>query len=96
MLKCLHSNLSTSTTQLLKAVLPARHLWMSLRDTEGLFFDATIRVLKSLHSVNDSGDDDNGAEPWLHMPSDTVPEGILSRMKVRTSFSLSLSIIIII
>lgn len=61
-LKCLQGNLSTLTMWLLGAVLPTQCLWTSLRDVEGLFFNATIRALEELYLANNS-DDNNGAEP---------------------------------
>lgn len=81
-LKCLQGNLSTPTTWPLRAVLPTRCLWTSLRDVEGLSFNATIRALEELYLANDS-DDDNGAEPWPHGPSGAVPEAVLSMVHHR-------------
>lgn len=63
------------TTRLLKAILPSSCLWTSLRDCEGLTFDATIKALKELYPLSD---DDDDAEPRPHGLSNSVPEAILS------------------
>ena len=75
----LQGNLSAPTTWLLRAVLPARCLWTSLRDVEELSFDSTIKAFKGLYHASD-GDDDVyvDAEPRLHGLSSAVPEAVLS------------------
>ncbi|KAI0077327.1 DNA mismatch repair protein Msh6 [Panus rudis PR-1116 ss-1] len=66
-------NLSVSTTRLLKAVIPSNCLWTSLRDSEGLSYDKTIKELKSLYP---SGDDDNEMDDNIHGLMSAVPEAI--------------------
>ena len=72
------------TMRLLRAVLPVRCLWTSLRDVEGLSFDVT-GALKELYTVNGS-DSDDGVELRLPVSSGAVPKAILSSKKVCTSF----------
>ena len=81
-LKYLQGNLSAPTTRLLRAVLPARCLWTSLRDVEGLSFDATIKALKELYPASDGDDnDDVDADPRPHGLSGAVPEAVLSMVR---------------
>lgn len=65
-------NLSVSTTRLLKAILPGNCLWTSLRESEGLSFDKTIKELKSLYPADDADEDMDG----VFGLSNAVPEAI--------------------
>ncbi|EKM57980.1 uncharacterized protein PHACADRAFT_116507 [Phanerochaete carnosa HHB-10118-sp] len=72
-------NISVPTMRLLKAILPSNCLWTSLRDCEGLSFDATIKALKELYPS--SLDDDDDLEPRPHSLSKSVPEAILNMVR---------------
>ena len=65
--------MSVSTTRLLKAVLPGNCLWTSLRESEGLKYQATIKELKKLYPKQDD-DDEMADNP--HGLSNAVPEPI--------------------
>ena len=69
-----------STTRLLKAILPPQCLWTSLRESEGLTYDKTIKELKALYPPSDDDDDiyDN-----VHGLSSAVPEAIRSMLMYR-------------
>ena len=74
-LSSLQGNLSVSTTRLLKAILPGDCLWTSLRESEGINFEET---LKELHVMYPAGDDDNDVEDNMHGLPSSVPEAIRS------------------
>lgn len=67
-------NLSVPTTRLLKVILPGSCLWTSLRESEGLTFEKTVKELKSLYPPSE--DDDLADGP--HGLSYSVPEAIIS------------------
>ncbi|KAI0935020.1 hypothetical protein AcV7_003936 [Taiwanofungus camphoratus] len=66
-------NLSVSTTRLLKAILPGSCLWTSLRESEGLTYEKTLKELKNLYPATDEDDDMNDSSHGL---SSAVPEAI--------------------
>ncbi|GJE94869.1 MutS family DNA mismatch repair protein [Phanerochaete sordida] len=74
-------NLSVPTTRLLKSILPSNCLWTSLRDSEGLSFNDTLKALKELYPP--SADDDDDLAPRPHGLSAAVPEAILSMIQSR-------------
>ena len=49
--------MSVSTTRLLKSILPGNCLWASLRESEGLKFQETIKELKKLYPADDDDDE---------------------------------------
>lgn len=65
-----------STTRLLKATLLSNCLWTSLRESEGLTFEKTIKELKVLYPPGQ--DDDTVMEGIPHGLSSSVPEAIRS------------------
>ncbi|KAI9069848.1 DNA mismatch repair protein Msh6 [Trametes sanguinea] len=67
-------NLSVSTTRLLKAVLPGNCLWTSLRESEGLKYNETIKELKKLYPPEEDDDDEMVDNP--HGLTKAVPEPI--------------------
>ncbi|KAI0760099.1 DNA mismatch repair protein Msh6 [Fomes fomentarius] len=75
-------NLSVSTTRLLKAVLPGNCLWTSLRESEGLKFQETIKELKKLFPADDD-DDDMADNP--HGLSKAVPVSIRRMLPYKVS-----------
>ena len=62
-----------STTLLLKAILPGNCLWTSLRDSEGLTYNQTLKELKKLVPATDEDDELPDA---AHGLSTAVPEAI--------------------
>lgn len=62
-----------STTRLLKAILPGSCLWTSLRDSEGLAYDRTLKELKKLFPATEEDDELSDA---AHGLSTAVPEAI--------------------
>ncbi|KZT71945.1 DNA mismatch repair protein Msh6 [Daedalea quercina L-15889] len=66
-------NLSVSTTRLLKAILPGNCLWTSLRESEGLTYNQTLKELKKLFPASDGDDEMTDA---AHGLSTAVPEAI--------------------
>ncbi|KAI0697052.1 DNA mismatch repair protein Msh6 [Cytidiella melzeri] len=70
-------NLSVSTTRLLKSTLSGDCLWTSLRESEGLTFEKTIRELKALYPRGED-EDDADMEGIPHGLSASVPEAIRS------------------
>ncbi|KAI0764567.1 DNA mismatch repair protein Msh6 [Trametes elegans] len=75
-------NLSVSTTRLLKAVLPSGCLWTSLRESEGLKFNETIKELKKLYPANED-DDEMVDNP--HGLTSAVPEPIRRMLPNRSA-----------
>ena len=69
--------MSVSTTRLLKAVLPSQCLWTSLRESEGLTYEKTIRELKTLYPATEEDDDTSDNVYGL---SSAVPEAIRSML----------------
>ena len=69
----LQGNLSVSTSRLLKAILPGSCLWTSLRDSEGLTYNQTLKELKKLFPATDEDDELPDA---AHGLSTAVPEAI--------------------
>ncbi|CCL98235.1 uncharacterized protein FIBRA_00229 [Fibroporia radiculosa] len=65
-------NLSVSTTRLLKVILPGNCLWTSLRESEGLAYEKTLKELTRLFPA----DDDNADLHSIHGLTDTVPTAI--------------------
>ena len=55
-------------------VLPASCLWTSLRDSEGLTYDKTLKELKTLYPAGDNDD----MEDCVAGLSNAVPESIRS------------------
>jgi DNA mismatch repair protein MSH6 len=68
--------LSVPTIRLLKSILPGNCLWTSLRESEGLTFDNTIKELKVLYPRNE--DEDTDMENISLGLSASVPEAIRS------------------
>ncbi|TCD63485.1 DNA mismatch repair protein msh6, partial [Steccherinum ochraceum] len=66
-------NLSVSTTRLLKATLPGDCLWTSLRDSEGMSYEKTLKELKVLYPA---GEDDVEMDDNVCGLSSSVPEAI--------------------
>ncbi|PCH35419.1 DNA mismatch repair protein Msh6 [Wolfiporia cocos MD-104 SS10] len=66
-------NLSVSTSRLLKAILLGNCLWTSLRESEGLTYEKTLKELKRLYPASD---DDDVLEDAAHGLSSAVPEAI--------------------
>ena len=62
-----------STTRLLKAILPGSCLWTSLRESEGLTYNQTLKELKKLFPASDEDDELSDA---AHGLSTAVPEAI--------------------
>ncbi|KAF7798458.1 hypothetical protein EIP86_009679 [Pleurotus ostreatoroseus] len=69
-------NLSVSTSRLLKAVLPGQCLWTSLRESEGLSYEKTIKELKELYPSEADEDVTDNAFGL----SSSVPEAIRSML----------------
>ncbi|KAI8976662.1 DNA mismatch repair protein Msh6 [Trametes punicea] len=67
-------NLSVSTTRLLKAVLPGNCLWTSLRESEGLRYNETIKELRKLYPAEEDDDAEMVDNP--HGLTKAVPEPI--------------------
>ncbi|KAH9917640.1 DNA mismatch repair protein Msh6 [Epithele typhae] len=72
-LRTTYGNLSVATARLLKSILPGNCLWTSLRDSEGLKYQETIKELKKLYP-KDEEDDELADNP--HGLSTAVPEAI--------------------
>ena len=72
--------MSVSTTRLLKSILPGNCLWTSLRESEGLKFQETIKELKKLYPADDD-DDEMADNP--HGLSNAVPESIRKMLPYR-------------
>ncbi|GBE83778.1 DNA mismatch repair protein [Sparassis crispa] len=70
-------NLSVSTTRLLKAILPGSCLWTSLRESEGLTYEKTLKELKKLYPATDEDDDMDDSGFGL---SSTVPQAIMEML----------------
>ncbi|PSS36954.1 hypothetical protein PHLCEN_2v1170 [Hermanssonia centrifuga] len=70
-------NLSVSTTRLLKTVLPEKCLWTSLRESEGLSYEKTMKELKTLYP---DGGEDEETDDDMHGLSSAVPEAIRSML----------------
>ncbi|CAL1699677.1 unnamed protein product [Somion occarium] len=66
-------NLTVATTRLLKAVLPGSCLWTSLRESEGLPYDKTLKELKGLYPA---GEDDDDMDDNVHGLGSSIPEAI--------------------
>ncbi|EPS94078.1 hypothetical protein FOMPIDRAFT_1170017 [Fomitopsis schrenkii] len=66
-------NLSVSTTRLLKAILPGSCLWTSLRESEGLAYNQTLKELRKLFPATEEDDELPDA---AHGLSTAVPEAI--------------------
>ncbi|KZT01205.1 DNA mismatch repair protein Msh6 [Laetiporus sulphureus 93-53] len=73
-------NLSVSTTRLLKAILPGSCLWTSLRESEGLTYEMTLKELKKLYPASD---EDDNMEDAGHGLSTAVPEAIREMVSYR-------------
>ena len=71
-----------STTRLLKSILPGNCLWTSLRESEGLKFQETIKELKKLFPAADD-DDEMADNP--HGLSNAVPESIRRMLPYKVS-----------
>ncbi|KAJ4482025.1 muts domain V-domain-containing protein [Lentinula aciculospora] len=65
------SNLSVSTTRLLKSILPAACLWTGLREVEGLGYDDTLEDLKTRFPATDEMSDETD-----HLLPESVPKPI--------------------
>ncbi|KAH8084332.1 DNA mismatch repair protein Msh6 [Cristinia sonorae] len=66
-------NLSVSTTRLLKAVLSDDCLWTTLRESEGMSYEKTLKELNKLYPA---GDDDVEMDDNVHGLASNVPEAI--------------------
>ena len=71
-----------STSRLLKSILPGNCLWTSLRESEGLKFQETIKELKKLFPADD--DDDEMADNPYGL-SNAVPESIRKLLPHRSA-----------
>ena len=69
-------NLSVPTTRLLKSILPGNCIWTSLRESEGLTFEKTIKELRTLYPTAEEDDEDMDVSH--HGLSASVPEAIRS------------------
>jgi DNA mismatch repair protein MSH6 len=69
----LKGNLSVSTTRLLKAILPSACLWTSLRDSEGLGYEKTLKEVKELYPAKVNEDENMDDGDGL---GQSVPQGI--------------------
>lgn len=65
-----------STSRLLKAVLPGQCLWTSLRESEGLSYEKTIKELKAIYPSTDDDEMNDNA----YGLSSAVPEAIRSTL----------------